>query len=351
VTPDPFSVAVNGTVQLQDYLTYADGSQDNFTSSSSWSSSSTGVATVGASTGLVTGVSPGTVQIGAEFPQEVGFTGEFCAEGTEVPCPVMGFYAQSPGTADNATISGAVQTVDGSTTPSFTVTTTGPDTPTSYAWSFTAPSGAGNSPNVNFSSNNQASTTTNAHWFALPNGACTASASAVYAIIATVTFPNLQVAPQTTLTVMLLATAGLEPKPYVLGYPAIGQNAQSVWVVTGPGTLSRSVQSPIIYYASTSQFYNKTVAHENEHVKQWTSGMNSDLYLVSSLMAALSPLTSTTQAGLKAQISNTWNQSWLPSQNSIYQSRLPAAEADAYSVSDPIAPQYYYQSTCGTGGM
>ena len=55
VTPDPFSVAVGSTLQLHDYLTYADGSLDEFTSSSTWSSSNTAVATVGASTGLVTG--------------------------------------------------------------------------------------------------------------------------------------------------------------------------------------------------------------------------------------------------------------------------------------------------------
>ncbi len=113
VTPNPFSVAVNGTVQLHSYLTYADGSLDEFTSSSGWSSSNKSVATVGASTGLVTGVLPGSVQIGAEFPAEVGFTGQFCAEGNEVPCPVMGFYAASSGTVDTLVFSittGGVQT-------------------------------------------------------------------------------------------------------------------------------------------------------------------------------------------------------------------------------------------------
>jgi len=59
VEADPFSVAVNGTVQLYAKATYADGTVDDFTSSSSWSSNSTPVATVGASTGLASGVSPG----------------------------------------------------------------------------------------------------------------------------------------------------------------------------------------------------------------------------------------------------------------------------------------------------
>jgi len=37
---------------------------------------------------------------------------------------------------------------------------------------------------------------------------------------------------------------------------------------------------------------------------------------------------------------------WFNGQESIYNSRLPAAEKDAYNVSDPIAPQYLYQN-CG----
>ena len=49
VVYDPFSVAVNGKVQLNAQATYGDGSVDNFTSSSSWSSNNTSVATVGAS--------------------------------------------------------------------------------------------------------------------------------------------------------------------------------------------------------------------------------------------------------------------------------------------------------------
>jgi len=314
----------------------------------SWSSGTPSVATVDGS-GDVYGVSGGSSTISV-FVSELGCY--WNGQGGPGSCQYFpaqggaGLAANVPG----ATISSAQQITDG-LSRSFAVTASG-GTPSSYAWSFTSPQGAGNNPNVNFTPNNGASTTTDGHWFALPNSACTASLGAVYTITATVTFPgNVQVAPHTTLTVNLLVTAGLEPIPYVLGYPAIGQNSQGIWVVTGPGTLSRSVQSPIIYFASSSQFYNKVVAHENRHVQQWTSGMNSDLYLVSSLMTALSPLTSSTQDGLKAQISNTWNQSWAPSQNSIFQSRLAAAEADAYSVSDPIAPLYFYQSSCGGGGM
>ncbi len=87
VEADPFSVAVNGKVQLNAQATYGDGSVDNFTSSSSWSSNNTSVATVGASTGLVSGVSPGSPTITAVFPSLVEYYGNLCAYGEPIPCP------------------------------------------------------------------------------------------------------------------------------------------------------------------------------------------------------------------------------------------------------------------------
>jgi hypothetical protein len=73
--------------------------------------------------------------------------------------------------------------------------------------------------------------------------------------------------------------------------------------------------------------------------------MLSDLLLVSSLMTQLSPLTDATQAGLITKINNA-SDNWFNGQQTIYNSRLPAAEKDAYDVSDAIAPQYLYQN-CG----
>jgi hypothetical protein len=56
-------------------------------------------------------------------------------------------------------------------TVTFSVAT--PDaTPVGYQWSFTAPNGAGNNPQVNFATPNAASTTATAHWFASPNQPC-----------------------------------------------------------------------------------------------------------------------------------------------------------------------------------
>ncbi len=98
VEADPFCVAVNGTVQLSAKATYADGSVDTFTTSSNWSSSNTSVATVGASTGLVTGKLAGSLQVECEFPSLVVYTGELCDE-EEIPCPVAAPVLSPPGTA------------------------------------------------------------------------------------------------------------------------------------------------------------------------------------------------------------------------------------------------------------
>jgi type II secretory pathway component GspD/PulD (secretin) len=62
-TPLTASVARNGTVQLLATGTFSDGTTQNITSSASWTSSNTGIASVGA--GLVRGVATGSAQITA----------------------------------------------------------------------------------------------------------------------------------------------------------------------------------------------------------------------------------------------------------------------------------------------
>jgi len=63
VTPTTASIARNGTVQLFATGTFSDGTKQNVTSSATWTSSKTGVASVGA--GLVRGLAAGSTQITA----------------------------------------------------------------------------------------------------------------------------------------------------------------------------------------------------------------------------------------------------------------------------------------------
>ena len=253
--------------------------------------------------------------------------------------------ASTPGVSIEITPS---QTVKDGATASLSVKVTG-DTPSAYKWGYSSPRGAANSPQVSFSADTSASTdVTAAHWFANPNSPCGASFDAPYTISCVITLSNgKKKTAKTTLTVNAFwSPAGDTSNPTITGGPTIAFNtASNLWVVVSSGNLARGTPSATIFIPSSSQFYNKTLTHENRHVTQWSSGMLSDLLLVSSLMTQLSPLTDATQAGLITKINNA-STSWFNGQETIYNSRLRAAEKDAYDVSDQIAPQYLYQN-CG----
>ena len=351
MTPSIASVLVQGTASMAFYAAYKNCNESysyyNRTGWAAWSSQYTSIATVNSS-GTITGQSGGSSSITAQY-SDYKYTFNpiifYCTQSTQA--------GNGNGTANvyNATMSSAKSVTDG-VSASFSVTPSG-GTPTSYAWSFNSPPGAGNNPNVTFTPNNTQSTSANGRWFALPNQTCTAELSAVYTIKSTVTFPGgVQKIPQTTLTVNLLTQAGFVAAPFVYGYPAYSYNgSQQLWVVTGDGSLQRSAPSKTVYFPASSQFYYKVDQHENKHVQQWgTGGINQDLYVVSgsatSLMNQLYPLTDATENGLKNKITDAWN-AWAVSQQSIQQSRHTEVEAEAYAVSDPIAPQYRYQGSCG----
>jgi len=74
ITTPSASLATGATEQLTATGTYANGTTANVTDTATWSSSDTPVATVGSSTGLVTGVSAGTVVITAAVTGTSGGT-------------------------------------------------------------------------------------------------------------------------------------------------------------------------------------------------------------------------------------------------------------------------------------
>ena len=85
---NPFAVAVQATTNLYAQATYSDGTVQDFTTSSSWTSDNTPVATVGSSTGVVTGGSVGSANIIAAFPTLVAAAGQVCAA-YEPFCPTF----------------------------------------------------------------------------------------------------------------------------------------------------------------------------------------------------------------------------------------------------------------------
>jgi len=261
----------------------------------------------------------------------------------------------APGTTGaRASISGAQNIKDGDTA-SFSVTVTG-GAAIGYQWSFKAPSGAVNDPAVTFGAPNEASTSAFGRWYALPDRECAPSAdsadpywNSTYTIVCTVTFADQhEQKAQTTLTVNAYWNpAGATGTPAISGGPTIGHDtSNNLWVVIDSGTLARNLPVPLIYVPSSSQFYEKVLAHENKHVEQWRTGMLSDLYSISSLMAVLSPLTDATQEGLSKKL-GVASVAWVEQQDREFQRRLRAAEREAHKVSDPIAPRYCYQY-CGS---
>ncbi len=93
VTPVGWSCPIGASMQCDDRATYCDGSIQTFTSTSSWSSSNTSVATV--SSGTVSGSAAGSVTISAKFPSLVSFTGTLCPPQT---CPQGSNGASGPAT-------------------------------------------------------------------------------------------------------------------------------------------------------------------------------------------------------------------------------------------------------------
>jgi len=100
VLASPFTVAVRGNTQLHMHMTYYNGQVDDFTSSASWSSSNTSIATVGngSTAGLTAGVSAGTMDMYASLAGIPTVTGEVC-EPTAPSCSTSNPEGSAGGTS------------------------------------------------------------------------------------------------------------------------------------------------------------------------------------------------------------------------------------------------------------
>jgi glycerol kinase len=133
--------------------------------------------------------------------------------------------------------------------------------------------------------------------------------------------------------------------PNLDGNVAIQQNSRGLWFVSGQGTAVRKTYAKIIYVPSTSQFYNKVSKHEEKHELQVSSGIASQLWLVSNFMNQISAFTDSTEAGLRTKINNA-ALAWDSTQLAAWNAMRTQAEQEAYAVSDPLNPQYAFQN-CG----
>jgi hypothetical protein len=132
ITTDPFAVAAGGTNQLTVTVQLHSGHQYDDTSTASWSSDNTSVATV-SSSALVTGVSVGTLNAWAEDDFVTNYTSGCYSSPQE--CPIStGYIVQSPGnvtptvtiadTNPDPILAGGIGTVQVTVNPASNVTLT-----------------------------------------------------------------------------------------------------------------------------------------------------------------------------------------------------------------------------------
>lgn len=102
VTPATASITVGASQQFVATATYTDGSSRNVSTSAAWTSSLPAIATVGAGTGLASGIAGGSSQIGAAFGGKAG-----SATLTVSALPTLSSIAVTPATS--AILIGATQ--------------------------------------------------------------------------------------------------------------------------------------------------------------------------------------------------------------------------------------------------
>ncbi len=354
LTPDTFALAVNNlrTVDSKGdiYACYGGNPFTTYVVTHAWNSAAPAVISLAQNQGAentVTGVSGGTTYhygIAETFHIWEEGAGD-CYRNTELNPEVSGDT-----TVFDVTISAAVNCNDGDTA-SFSVTGTPFEFVTGYAWSYTPFSlqgGIGNNPQVNFGSPSSDSTTANCKWFASPDQECTLDVCK-YKISCTITFNNgTNITKETNLFVEVpWSPAGLTYPPSITGFPAMQFSFPAGrYVVANQGDWTRNLPTPDIRVPASSQFYNKTVIHENKHVAGYgPGGTNADLYLISDLYSRVSGLTDGTEDGLRNKIIGAWL-TWTIQQDTKTAMRSRQDEIQAYQVSDSVDPRYLYQGRC-----
>lgn len=151
-----------------------------------------------------------------------------------------------------------------------------------YKWTWKAPAGAGNNPDVIFSNpTGQKTKVKKSRWFAKPDSnwaSSTGSNAQYYELSCEVTLSS-GIAPIKSdtpgkLEVIVDWERAEQKNPNFDGMVEISDrivNGQTEWFVSGIGDFKRLVPQPVVQMSNTSQFYNKVKAHEDYHHQQWTT--------------------------------------------------------------------------------
>lgn len=240
------------------------------------------------------------------------------------------------------TLTSAGDTYDGAS-GSFSLSVQG-GLPSDYNWSYTAPAGAGNNPNVTFNGSG-ANVSSNAHWFAYPDGECSASFSSTYQIAGQALIADQWYGDTTPFTIYVPNPGGVTYSPKVMGSVQILCCTNGLNTV-GASNYYRTQPVVAIDVLPSSQFRVKVETNETNHAHQHTSGMFSQYWDPSAAYDRVRNLTDTSWSTLSARITAEVD-AYNAEQDAAVQSLWWMAEILAYSVSNGIPPYYLFQSTCG----
>ena len=202
-----------------------------------------------------------------------------------------------------------------------------------------------------------------AKWYAHPNVACGAKnriarKSSKYTITCDITFPNGRSFTATsTLTVNVpWQEAGLvRPGIKIITYETetvVEDNIEVLKIKEGTLKAERVFEEEF-NIPSSSYFYDKMLQHENKHVEQFNpGGIAADLFNVPqnlweyphptqeeiSLKDARGNSLRSLELSIRVRLSR-----FNTAETQRFVDRRPAMEREAYSVSDPLDPQYIYQ--------
>ena len=213
-----------------------------------------------------------------------------------------------------------------------------------YWWSYQAAPGGGNNPHVIFWDPDLQWVWTDAHWYAYPNGECTASRSSQYTITATVGFDSGTLERSTWSNVIVPWSPGGETyAPQLLG-PVHYASVNGLWRVLPQTAFTRSNPFVLVNVSPYSQFHQKVWWHELVQVEQYEpGGIKAQLYNPTDLRNAVINLTHATEAGLLALIQSAFD-AYYSVQHYLEELLHYQAEGEAYSISDIIPPHYLYQN-------
>ncbi len=251
------------------------------------------------------------------------------------------FYYSDVTAPPTVTLTSAGDTYDGAS-GSFDLSVQG-GFPSAYDWSYSAPPSAGNNPQVTFNGSG-ASVSSDAHWFAYPNGECAANFSSQYQITGQALIANQWYWDTTQFTIYVPNPGGETYSPTVMG--TVQVLCSNGVCTVGANNFYRTQSVSVIDVLPSSQFRVKVETHEANHVHQHTAGMFSQYWDPLTAYNRVRNFTDTSYSALSARITAEAN-AYNAEQDAAVQSLWPLAEILAYSVSNSIPPFYLFQSTCG----